>query len=156
MPNRSLIPLLVLGALVALVAVSPTTARAQGCQTCLEIPDRADVCDFCPAGETCFEDCKHDVLGNCYVTGENCPEAQGPVMSATFFEGAQPGEAFRLAGGTVFPLDGDVSVHVGCSGEILGVLEDSVIGLRYLARADVDPQWLRRAEARLWMASWML
>ena len=153
MLTRSLNALPTLLALVALLAVFPSTARAQGCQSCLQIENAPDACDFCSAGKLCYGDCKHDVLGNCYVAGENCPAA---FAAGTFLEGAQPGEAFRLAGGTVLPLSEEISVHVNCTGEILGVLQESAMGPSYLERDKFDPQWVRKQEARLGMVSWLL
>lgn len=132
-------------ALVALCSVTPDTARAQACQTCLTIlPADIEVCGFCPEGPKCYEDCRHDPLGNCYVAGNNCPaspDGGGMMALGSFFEGAQPGEAFRLAGGTVLPVGDDVSLHVNCSGEILGVLQASAAGDRYVERDQVDPKW---------------
>ena len=157
--NRLLKALLTPLALVALCSVTPDTARAQACQTCATILETQEVCIFCPAGPTCYEDCRHDPLGNCYVTGANCPgspKGGGTIPLASFFEGAQPREAFRLAGGTVLPVSEEVSLHVNCSGEILGVLEESVAGGRYVERDNVDPKWVRREEARLWMVTWLL
>lgn len=129
-------------ALITVFAVQPDPVVAQGCQECVELRKRPDRCDFCSAGPECFQDCRHDVIGNCYVQGSNCP-------GFAFLEGAQPAAAFRLAGGTVLPVSDKVSVHVNCSGQVLGIVEEFSEGRRYLERTELSAQWLRKEEARL-------